>query len=110
MAHDGAKLVPSWSKSALRRLKWPNGGFQLAHSGPELARGGRTVAAVAAAMPAWRGESLVDTLTRLEAAGLSLNSEAVSLTPGCHDVSSGIDTQIVSLRGVNRYHSFFFLQ
>ena len=75
-----------------------------------LGRGGRTVASVAAAMPAWRGESLVDTLTRLEAAGLSLNSEAVSLTPGCHDVSNGIDTQIVSLRGVNRYHSFFLLQ
>ena len=72
----------------------------------ELYRGGRAMAGVAAAIPVlpWSEDtSLIDLLTSLEAEGKSLNSLATSLTPGSHQVSSGIDIQTLSIRGINRY-------
>ena len=63
------------------------------------------MAAVAAAVPSWPStghDTLVEHLADLEARGLSFNSHATSLTPGCHDVTTGIDTQIVNLRGIGR--------
>ena len=81
----------------------------------ELDRGGRSMAGVAAAIPVlpWSEDtSLIDLLTSLEAEGKSLNSLATSLTPGSHQVSSGIDIQTLSIRGINRYEEsklyFFF--
>ena len=74
----------------------------------ELNRGGRAMAGVAAAIPVlpWSGDtSLIDLLTSLEADGKSLNSLATSLTPGSHQVSSGIDIQTLSIRGINRYET-----
>ena len=64
------------------------------------------MAGVAAAIPVlpWSEDtSLIDLLTSLEAEGKSLNSLATSLTPGSHQVSSGIDIQMLSIRGINRY-------
>ena len=63
------------------------------------------MAGVAAAFPVLpRSEetSLIDLLTSLEAEGKSLNSLATSLTPGCHQVSTGIDLQTLSIRGIKR--------
>lgn len=81
-----------------------NGSAPMASLIHELNRGGRSMAAVAAALPAWQNpnHTLVEHLSDLEARGLTLNSHATSLTPGCHDVTTGIDTQIVSLRGIDR--------
>ena len=63
------------------------------------------MAGVAAAFPVlpWLEEtSLIDLLTSLEAEGKSFNSLATSLTPGCHQVSTGIDIQTLSIRGIHR--------
>jgi len=95
--------------SALDTLTLPwrsyNGSAPISSLITELNRGGRAMAGVAAAIPVlpWSGDtSLIDLLTSLEAEGKSLNSLATSLTPGSHQVSSGIDIQTLSIRGINR--------
>jgi len=100
--HSSAVLAASLDVLTLPWRSYNPSAAPMASLASELNRGGRKLASLAASQPLPVRDCLITLLGQLESQGQTLNDTMTSLTPGCNDVTSKIDMQMVSLRGVDR--------